>query len=183
MDFKAFGAFHGGAADAGVIFFYTGAFDSEVVNALSSQLKERLEAESASAAVKRKLFSTFIEMAQNVLHYGGAPSPGNKPGSIGMGREGESYWVACGNLVAHEHVQRLNDKLETLRNMSLAEIKAAYREQLANDAHEANDAISKGAGLGLLTIARDSGHPIAFRFEADPASGGHFSYFHLKTVI
>lgn len=187
MDVQAFGRFQGGAAQAGLVFYYSGAFDSDVVASLSTRLKQRLEAENAAGALKRKLFSVFIEMAQNVLHYGGAPhdssSGSGKPGAIGLGRDGDSWWVACGNLVERAHVERLSSKLEALRAMTLSEIKAAYRQQLANDAHESSDAISKGAGLGLLTIARESAHPISFEFAPDPDSGGRFVYFHIKTHL
>lgn len=186
MDVEAFGRFQGGAAQAGLVFYYSGEFDSDVVRALSSRLKQRLEAENAAGALKRKLFSVFVEMAQNVLHYGRAPVDGGaagKPGAIGLGRDGDTWWVACGNLVEREHVQRLSGKLEALRTMTLDEIKAAYRQQLANDAHEGSDAISKGAGLGLLTIARESAHPISFEFAPDPASGGRLVYFHIKTHL
>ncbi len=100
-----------------------------------------------------------------------------------MGQAEESYWIACGNLVPSEQVERINSKLTTIRSMSLAEIKAAYREQLANDEHESTDDISKGAGLGLLTIARDSRQPLEFEFAPHQQSAGRYSYFYLKTVI
>lgn len=188
MDIKAFESFQDGASQAGLIYYYAGAFDAEMVKALSVNMKDRLQKENASGPVKRKLFSTFIEMAQNVLHYGGSP-PGDadgarsKPGAIGMGSEGIFYWIACGNLIPVEQIPRISRKLTTIRNMSLDEIKAAYREQLANDEHESNDSISKGAGLGLLTIARESSHPIEFNFVPDPASDGDFAYFYIKAVI
>lgn len=188
MDIKVFENFQNGASAAGLIYYYAGAFDAEMVKALSVNMKDRLQKENASGPIKRKLFSTFIEMAQNVLHYGGSPASGgegarSKPGAIGMGSEGASYWIACGNLIPVEQIPRISDKLTTIRNMSLEEIKAAYREQLANDAHESSDRISKGAGLGLLTIARESTHPIEFNFASGPASEDRFAYFYIKAVI
>lgn len=187
MDFKAFESFQNHALDAGLVFYYAGGFDSEVVRTLSANLKDRLEKENASGPVKRKLFSSFIEMAQNVLHYGGTATDDEgapcRPGAIGMGQDGASYWIACGNLVPVDQIARINDKLSALRTMSIAEIKAAYREQLANDAHAERDTISKGAGLGLLTIARDSTHPIEFHFNSHPGTDGNYAYFYIKAVI
>lgn len=191
MNLKSFERFQDGASSAGMIYFYTGSFDSEMVKFLANSLKDTLEQENASGPLKRKLFSSFIEMAQNILHYGGMaadnagqlPGKPGKPGAIGLGKSGQSYWIACGNLVPHEQVERLSDKLTALQSMSLAEIKAAYRQQLANDEHESSDVISKGAGLGLLTIARDSKQPIQFEFAPHAESAGRLSYFYLKTVI
>ncbi len=45
---------------------------------------------------------------------------------------------------------------EPLRQRSLVEIKAAYREPLRNDDHE-RDSVSKGAGLGFLFICLSLG--------------------------
>lgn len=188
MNFQTFESFQDGASDAGVLFYYAGSFDSETVNVISNKLKEKLQQEPASGPIKRKLFSIFIEMAQNVLHYG-RDAAGNtsgehgKLGAIGMGHEGESYWIACRNLVTTDQIGRITEKLDALRNMSLAEIKTAYREQLANDQHEQSDAVSKGAGLGLLTMARDSTHPIEFSFASQAESAGRYSNFYIKTVI
>lgn len=188
MNLRSFEQFQEGAAHAGVIYYYAGCFEPDMMNVLSRSLKDKLEFENASGPVKRKLFSSFIEMAQNILHYGGTPGDGTcpesgKPGAIGMGQAEEAYWIACGNLVPSEQVDRIHGKLTALKSMSLAEIKAAYRQQLANDEHESTDTMSKGAGLGLLTIARDSTQPIEFNFAPHAQSAGRFSYFYLKTVI
>jgi hypothetical protein len=188
MNLKSFEKFQDGAANAGMVYFYTGCFDSEMVKFLANSLKDTLEQENASGPLKRKLFSSFIEMAQNILHYGGtsfdaAGQQAGKPGAIGLGKSGQSWWIACGNLIPREQVERLSEKLTALQSMSLADIKAAYRQQLANDDHESSDAISKGAGLGLLTIARDSAQPIEFEFAPHQESAGRLSYFYLKAVI
>jgi hypothetical protein len=188
MNLKSFERFQDGALSAGMVYFYTGSFDSEMVKFLANSLKDTLEQENASGPLKRKLFSSFIEMAQNILHYGGVPAYGasqqpGKPGAIGLGKSDQSYWIACGNLIPSEQVGRLSDKLTALQSMSIAEIKTAYRQQLANDEHESSDAVSKGAGLGLLTIARDSTQPIEFEFTPNEESAGRLSYFYLKAVI
>jgi hypothetical protein len=188
MDYEAFALFQNDANKAGLLFYYTGPFDRDEVAALSHKLKETLQQETASGPASRKLFSVFVEMAQNVLHYGGTvalddPPRKTRPGSILLGRSDGAYWIVCANLVPIEHVPRIRERLEALRTMSLAEIKAAYRAQLANDAHAETDLLSKGAGLGLLTIARDSSQPIEFDFTPDPASDGRYAYFRIKTFI
>jgi hypothetical protein len=190
METKTFQNFQDLAHGAGLIF-YSGGFDATTVAAVSMQLKKKLETEKADGSIKRKLFSTFIEMAQNVLHYGGTPpeySNGadgvkGRPGAIALGLDDTVYWIVCGNLVPVEQIPRISERLNALRSMSLAEIKAAYRAQLATDAHESNDVQSQGAGLGLLTIARDSVHPIEFNFLTDSDSDDRFAYFYIKALI
>lgn len=186
MNLIEFERFRDLAGDAGLIYYYAGHFDEEVRRSLSANLKNRLEQAGIEGAVRRRLFSSFMEMAQNVLHYGGCVEAGGpaaaRPGAIAIGKDDASYWVVCGNLVPLEHVPRIAARLDRLREMSLEEIRLAYREQLANDEHELLDAVSKGAGLGFLTIARDSAQPIEYEF-SDDARGSPFARFHLKTFV
>lgn len=163
---EIFNSFRGVADDSGVLFYYTGSFSQSIVAAIGDTLRQRLEGVGASNGARRKVFSSFIEMAQNVLHYAadvaddedGSPF---KQGALAVGREGEKFFVVCGNPVRSEEVPRLQEKLESLRRMSVDEIKSAYRAQLRDDLRQ-DDGISKGAGLGFLTVARDATAPIEY---------------------
>ena len=62
--------------------------------------------------------------------------------------------------------------------MSSEEIRAQYRQALRAE----NEATSKGAGLGFLTVARDAAEPIEYRFAASPAHPGHVM-FYLQAII
>lgn len=190
MKLELFNSFRNTAQDNGVIFYYTGAFSQNVVAAIGDSLKQRLDSVNASSAARRKVFSTFIEMAQNILHYapeivagGGGGSPA-RYGALAVGRDdSERFFVVCGNPVRMEHVSRLHQKLEPLRQMSIDEIKSAYRQQLRNDGH-AGDTVSKGAGLGFLTMARDATEPIEYSisFSSDAVGGGRADLYLRATI-
>lgn len=205
MNGADFERFQASAQDCGVLFYYAGEFTPAVIAAAADSLKARLATEDASGAAKRKLFSTFVEMAQNILHYAAATpaqdgSTSAPHGAIGVGRESRTqaadgtdlatmteaaghYWIVCSNPVNVDYVARLADKLNAVRAMSLDEIKQSYREQLRNTDHGAQDPLSKGAGLGLLTIARDARGPLEYSFAstADPAE--RTALFHVKARI
>ncbi|CAB5702583.1 Uncharacterised protein [Delftia tsuruhatensis] len=189
----------------GLLLYYAGSFNPNVIQAAADTLKSRLASEDGSSSAKRKLFSTFIEMAQNVLHYA-APLPRGEPGAagepmaqgaIGVGRVDARdsdadaqpvparFWIACSNAVRSEHVPRLAARLDAVRAMSLAEIKAAYKAQLHNTDHGASDAISRGAGLGWLTIARDASAPLQYHIATgeDAAEAAPHAVFHVKALI
>lgn len=206
MNGPDFERFQANAQDCGVLFYYAGEFTPAVVAAAADSLKQRLATEDASGPAKRKLFSTFVEMAHNILHYAVPPEDGAAPvandavptapgpkGAIGVGKdlpgEGQEpeapaqYWIVCSNAVDIAHVPRLTDKLDALRAMSLEEIKQSYREQLRNPDHNANDTLSKGAGLGLLTIARDASAPLEYSFAPTPETEGRTAQFHVKARI
>lgn len=193
MNIDDFSRFEDEASSSGVLFYFRGEFTPAVVETVSAQVRQRLEDGGVRAPVRRKLFSTFVEMAQNILHYGvpaqevespddGQPHEG-KSGSIALGVDGEDHWIACGNAVRVEHIARITERLHALRAMSLDEIKASYRRQLHDLEHEHNDAISRGAGLGLLTIARDARQPLEWSFVSSPRHEGRHAYFFIKAVI
>ncbi|HTH93999.1 MAG TPA: SiaB family protein kinase [Rhodocyclaceae bacterium] len=182
MNLTNFSDFCTQAVQDGMLFFYTGEFSKNVIGAMSDALRSRLEGTSLSAPMRRKVFSTFVEMSQNVLHYADPESDGTKVGALAVGRNGDKYFVMSGNPVRVEYVDRIKDKVEPLRTMTLDEIKAAYREQLRNDEHEQTDTQSRGAGLGFLTVARDASEPIEYQIVYRSAHQ-EYAEFYLRAAI
>ena len=187
MQLDIFNAFRSAAAENGILFYYTGEFSQNVVAAIGDTLKARLEAVAASQSARRKVFSTFVEMAQNILHYAhpGEEASSGKQGALAVGREGERFFVVCGNPIKLDHVPRLQEKLEPLRRMTVDEIKAAYREQLRNEEH-GRDPVSKGAGLGFLTVAREATAPIDYHIAFSPENANGCqgrADFYLRAII
>lgn len=187
MNLRKFEQFKDLASGEGVIFYYEGEFTQNVVAAMGDAVKNHLECDPDAQKKKRKIFSTFVEMAQNVAHYSLVP-PTDMPecsrgcGAVAIGKQDSRYFIASSNFVAVEHVPRMREKLEPLRNMTLDEIKAAYRAQLRNAEH-ANDEVSKGAGLGFLTVARDASEPIDYSIVETTENGGKAAYFFLRATI
>ncbi len=185
MQIDLFSAFCNTADFNGVLFYYNGSLSQNVIATMGDALKRRLEDEDASAPKARKLFSSFIEMLQNALHYSPtAPdSTGEKIGAVAVGRKDEKYYIVCGNLVEKQYIERIREKIEPLRSMTLDEIKKAYREQLKKDNHAQEDSVSKGAGLGFLTVAREASEPIEYSLIAMPGQESDFAYFYLKATV
>lgn len=188
MDIASFNAFQQQAVNAGVVFFHAGEFTSPIIAAASEALKHRLQETGASGPVTRKLFSTFVEMAQNVHHYGApaadaATSSPAASGTIAIVNEGGTFTIICVNRIETTQVARLTEKLESVRSMSLEEIKKAYKEQLRNADHGTENPDSKGAGLGWLTIARDSKEPLVYSFMSDALDSSRYAHFLVKAVV
>jgi len=183
MNLSHFADFCEQAVKDGVLFYYTGEFSQNVIGAMTDTLKQRLDAVGVSGPARRKLFSTFVEMSQNIMHYAdAAPSGGAKVGALAVGKTGDSkYWIVSGNPVRVEHVERIKGKVEPLRTMTIDEIKAAYREQLRNDDHE-QDAVSRGAGLGFLTVAREASEPLQYQI-VYRSEQQEYAEFYLRAAI
>lgn len=164
-----------------VIFYYSGLFSQNIVAAMAEALKQRLAHSGNKAATQRKVFSTFIEMAQNVIHYSAdtfsdvdQQDDELRHGAVWIGESDNKFFIVCGNPVDINQVAQMRHKLDALQTMSQEEIKAAYKTQLRSE----NEAGSKGAGLGFLTVARDASEPIEFHFDEQP--DGKTAMFYLK---
>lgn len=186
MNIEIFKGYRQFVTEQGVLFYYDGFLSQPIVAAMSEALRCKLEAEDNSSKATRKVFSTFVEMMQNIIHYTDADPGVNHTaaifGNVAIGRKNNRYYIVSGNTVATSHVDRLQTKLEIIRAMSSDEIKAEYKRKLRTGAEEQDDN-SKGAGLGFLTVARDASEPIEFLFEPIPGSSNTLSFFYLKATI
>ena len=184
MNGADFERFQASAQGCGVLFYYAGEFTPPVIAAAADSLKARLATEDASGPAKRKLFSTFVEMAQNIIHYSAdslTPSSLNngelRHGSVCIRREEDgSFLLLCANPIESLMAEALRVKLNALRSMTLEEIKQAYRQTLREETPEG----SKGAGMGFLTVARDAREPLEFDFDGE---SGDSPVFYLKAAI
>lgn len=150
-----------------VIFYYVGYFSQNIVAAMADAVKLKLEVSGVNGPTRRKLFSSFVEMAQNIIHYSAdALTPLQQAnneirhGSVCISEEAGHYSLLCSNPINVNVADDLRQRLEALRGMTMDEIKQAYKESLRSDPQEG----SKGAGLGFLTMARDAREPLEFEF-------------------
>lgn len=168
-----------------VIFYYVGYFSQNIVAAMAEAVKLKLEVSGVNGPTRRKLFSSFIEMAQNIIHYSAdALTPGEqinnevRHGSVCISENDGQYSLLCANPISTQIAEELRQRLETLRGMTMDEIKQAYKASLRAEPDEN----SKGAGLGFLTMARDAREPMEFEFwpmEQRP----DVAMFYLKAAI
>lgn len=184
MDIRIFKAYRQFVAEQGLIFYYDGYLSQPIVTAMCEALRGKLAAEDGANKAARKVFSTFVEMMQNIIHYAdGDANEGQAAlprGNVAVGRLHDAYYIVSGNAVATAHVERLKAKLEAIRAMSMEEIKAEYKRKLRTDEQDDN---SKGAGLGFLTVARETSQPIEFLFEPFPGDASALSFFYLKATV
>lgn len=172
--------------DRNTIFYYEGYFSQSIIAAVADAVKMRTEYVGATNSTRRKLFSSFIEMTQNIIHYSvDAYTQHDSPdfnhevrhGSICMSTDGEHFYLHCANPVLADVAQQLKEKLDHLRTLTIDDIKREYKEMLRADTTQD----SKGAGLGLLTVARDASQPLDFEFL--PIADSDNVLFYLKATI
>jgi Family of unknown function (DUF6272) len=168
-----------------VIFYYVGYFSQNIIAAMSDAVRLQLTASGVDNVKRRKLFSSFVEMAQNIVHYSSDSLTAEdqndnqlRHGSVCISLVDGQHRLMCSNPVDTSRVEHLRETLEPLRHMTLEEIKHAYKETLRAETPQH----SKGAGLGFLTMARDASAPLEYNFlpiAADSAS----TMFFLTAII
>lgn len=174
--------FRADARDRQVLLHYSGEITSPVVATLSDTVRERLDDSAPDRRVARRVFSAFVEMAQNVLHYAPPDQADGFPhGTLTVTRGDAHFTVMCCNRVRNDQVGRIRERVDAVRTMTLDEVKAAYRARLRDETPD-TEGISKGAGLGFLTLAREASAPIDYHIvpvvgEPDDAE------FHLRAII
>jgi hypothetical protein len=167
----------------GIFLTFNGVLVHSFMVQLGEMLKTKMSLFNVDKSLETKIFSTVIEQAQNIIFYSGErlPVPAMDGemvgvGTITVGMEDDHYFVICGNMIANENVEKLNNKLTTIQKMNQEELKQYYKEQR----RMTPDSDSKGAGLGFIEMARKSCHAIEFSFRKVDEKN---SYFTLKASI
>jgi hypothetical protein len=184
MNYSEYRVFSDFVAQRRIVFYYYGYFSQTIISAMADTVKLSMKQADTTPTAKRKLFSCFVEMAQNIIHYSSESltqatrdEAEIRQGAVCIGQAGERFYLLCSNRVAAHDVAPLREKLEPLKTMTLEEIKRAYQDTLRAEQPEG----SKGAGLGFLTVARDASEPLEFEFA--PLGHDDDMMFYLKAIV
>ncbi|MBF0178428.1 MAG: hypothetical protein HQM03_00215 [Magnetococcales bacterium] len=160
-----------------VLFCYSGPMNEALLPGLGQLVKQKIAVETDHPGTVQNVFSILVEQIQNVIRYAeDRDTQALGQGTLTVGRDGEGFFVTCGNRVEIGQANRLREKLASIRAMDREELKAMYRQILKGEVPEG----SKGAGVGFVDIARRSSQPIEFDFIPIDSN---YSYFALKAVI
>src|SRR4029077_13149386 len=102
MNYSEYRVFSDFVAQRRVVFYYYGYFSQTIVSAMADTIKLSLKQADATPNAKRKLFSCFVEMAQNVIHSSsesltpaGQDEDEVRQGAVCIGQSGERYYLLC----------------------------------------------------------------------------------------
>lgn len=146
--------------DQKVFFAFKGAVSQGVLVELGGVLKSKLVLDRNV----KKVFSVFIELTQNILHYSAEKERIDETGEeVGVGiivitETSKFYVVSSGNKTLKDRAEDLKAQCEFINSASEEELKRHHAERRKATPHEG----SKGAGLGLIDMARKSKRPLDF---------------------
>ncbi len=143
--------------DKQILISYKGPVTPVIMAEISRDIQDKL---ADNPRASRKVFSVFMELAQNILYYSSEKIQyAGRIDSVGMLQiiEQEDYYVfSCGNTIKREHVAQLVDSCNTINSLDKEELRKLKRYQRRQPSPE----LSRGAGIGLVQVAILSGNPL-----------------------
>ncbi|MBP7563430.1 MAG: SiaB family protein kinase [Candidatus Cloacimonetes bacterium] len=146
------------------ILMFKGLLTQDILVVLAEMLTNNLSNDPIQKTTK-KMFSIFVELAQNIHRYSAERFvvEGKDVGAgIVLVNEFKTYYtLISGNVIDNEKLQVLKNNIEQINNMDEESLKN-YRKDKLKQKREEGD---KGAGVGLIDIARKSSRQIELRIK------------------
>ncbi len=163
-----------------ILICFNGPISTTLIGEIGSALKEHIESNHAPELEVMDVFSVYIEMSQNIRNYATSRGFSDAESSATVviaAAEAGHYAVCAGNLVQMEDGQALIQRIHELADCDKAQLKLLYKQQLRQPLDQTP---GKGAGLGLIEIARRSSQPM--EASLDPLESGR-AFFSLRAII
>lgn len=175
--------FYNNIKDKKIIFSYSGPIAQSTIEGIGATLRLDLKIGETDMSSSQKIFSVFIEQMQNVLNYSQEKIVNDKAlekelkiGVLVIGKEENDFYIYCGNKIYSNDIERIQNKINEVDGLSQEKLKELYKKRRKSEPLEG----SKGAGLGLIEMARKSGRPIKSAFEK---IDDKFSFFSIKVLV
>jgi len=146
---------------------YSGALWADGIEGIGEVLRKRLTFEEMSLSASQAVFSVFVEQMNNMLMYSVEKQPvANHPAGVPkgvflLGSKDGIYTAQSGNVMKNENVAWIKNRIDYLNTLDKPGLRKYYKEQIrAENPHPE----SKGAGIGLIEIAKRANAPIEYEF-------------------
>jgi len=146
----------------GTLMYYKGIFSYPVIVELGQHIRNDIQ---LSSRLREKVFSIFVELAQNVCSYSQEKvNVNNSQKNVGVGsfhllENSDFVYINTTNPVAREQLENLKKRIEKINQLDrkgLRALKMHFREQ-------AIDARTNSGNVGLVEVALRSGNPIEMK--------------------
>ncbi len=162
---------------------YCGPVWAEGIESVGDMLKKRMEIDQMPMSSSMAVFSVFVEQMNNVQLYSAEHQQDTSSdlestplhsGVFILGTVEHSYYLQTGNVMKNEHVDLIRNRVDHLNTLDKAELRKFYKERLRADDDNPE---SKGAGLGLIEIARRASSKIEYNFEPFDSTHSFFTMY------
>jgi hypothetical protein len=161
---------------------YQGIITSEVINTILEQVENKLNNIDEDNKLRKRLYNVLVEALQNLYHHvedlpdGVYEDLKNKFGSIIINKIEHGYKISSGNFISSNRIKMVKDKLDKINSLTQDELKDMYKFILNHQKLTAKG----GGGLGLVDIARKTGHKFDYSFHN---VNNEYYFFNLDIIV
>lgn len=154
-------------ANQDILVFYSGLITQDVIETLAGRLRLAIGGGDDARKIVHALFTTFVELAQNVIHHGCLTDSADQQGELGhygslaAGKDGDRYYVAAGSVVLKSKKPEIEKLFSAMNQLDYASLNEKYHDQKKIGRNSSGDR----AGIGLFWVVRRAGKPLEFSFE------------------
>ncbi len=149
-----------------IILSYKGDVSSELVSSVLQIIESKMDKLEEPSRIRKKVYNVLVETLQNLYHHiAENPSLSGKEEVSSVifliGKSDEAYLICTGNYMENDNVEELRHRIDKINNLEADELKDFYKEVLNNGIMSDKG----GGGLGMIDIARKSGHKLEYNFK------------------
>ncbi len=159
-------------------YVYRGFFTHGISKKILTLADINIQKTLGQSTFQKRIYYIMVEGLQNITMHQEGPSDflEKYPGIFAIQRFKDFYYITTGNLIKNENIPPLKAKIDQINSLDKEELKKLHKEILRTGAISEKG----GAGLGLIEMARKSGHKLISSFEL---VNDKYSYFYLQTKI
>lgn len=180
MDLSTLYSFYSQLQSDNLSLAYQGEFSDDMTEKLISLSEYHIENVDELKKSKKKISFLIAESFQNIVRHGDnvdlKQSMENKIGVFFTRNIGNAYYITSANVIENQNIGMLKTTIEKVNSLGAEDLKALHMNVLANEGLSSKG----GAGLGLIEMARKSGHKLEYEFET---INDKFSYFYLQVKL
>ena len=140
---------------------YKGKLNHEILKLFTSMAETKISKGCSKVSTRRMVFHVIVECVQNITrHSDDFDEDGIGNGIFVVGERKDYYYVITGNIIKSQKVQKLEERLEKLNDMSGNELLKLHKAQMLDG--ELSE--KGGAGLGLIDLIRKTGEKYIYQF-------------------
>jgi hypothetical protein len=165
---------------------YSGPMWEDGIKGLAEMVKIHLDHDNLPGSAAKAIFSVFVEQVTNMLMYSAEKQSYTRPdteridvpvGLLVLGHKENLFFIQTRNAIKNENIELIKNRIDHLNTLDKKQLRQYHKEKLRSDDDNPE---SKGAGLGLIEIARRATKPIGYRFES---CNENLSYFTMYVEI
>jgi hypothetical protein len=146
-----------------VLLAYKGCIDGDTVTYLVKLAEKNVASTNEKLAIRKKVISILVEAIQNIVNYFAEESLDKSfenESFVIVAAQQNQYEVLVGNYISGHRMRALKKRIDNVNMMSAEDLQKVYLDILENP----KVSITRGAGLGLIDMARRTQSKINYSF-------------------